>query len=53
MFDRKFYDKVDLSNQMRIIYNAKHRYAVRMKLGVKFLTSLTKLVLEAKPVFVL
>ena len=33
---------------MRVIYNAKHCSAVRLKFGDKFLTSLTKLVLEAK-----
>ena len=33
---------------MRVIYNAKHRYAIRLKFGDKFLTSLTKLVLEVK-----
>ena len=39
---------MDLSFQMRIICNAKHCYAIRLKFGNKFLTSLTKLVLEAK-----
>ena len=39
---------MDLPNGMRIIYNVKHRYVVRMKLGDKFLTSLTKLEFEAK-----
>ena len=33
---------------MRIMYNVKHRYAIPLKLEDKFLTSLTKLVLEAK-----
>ena len=33
---------------MRIIYNAKHHYAICLKFGDKFLTSLTKLVAEAK-----
>ena len=33
---------------MRIIYNLKHRYAMRLKFGEKLLTSLTKIVLEAK-----
>ena len=31
---------------MRIIYSAMHRYAIRSKLGGKFLTSMTKLVLK-------
>ena len=53
MFDKKLYNKVDLSNQIRIIYNAKHRYAVHIKLGVKFLTFLTKLELGSIPVFAL
>ena len=33
---------------MRVMYNVKHRYAIRLKCGDKFLTALTKLVLEAK-----
>ena len=33
---------------MKIIYNVKHRYAIRMKFEDKILTFLTKLVLEAK-----
>ena len=33
---------------MRIIYNVKHRYVIRMKFGDKFLTFLTNLVLETK-----
>ena len=39
---------MDLSIRMRVIYNVKHRYAIRLKFGGKFLTFLTKLVLEAK-----
>ena len=41
----KFYDKMDLPIRMRNIYNIKHRYVNGLKL---FLTSLTKLVLDAK-----
>ena len=33
---------------MRVIYNVKHRYAICLKFGDKFLIPLTKLVLEAK-----
>ena len=33
---------------MRVMYHVKHRYAIRFKLGDKFLTFLTYLVLEAK-----
>ena len=33
---------------MRVIYNVKHRYTIRLKFGEKFSTSLTKLVLKAK-----
>ena len=33
---------------MRVLCNVKHHYAIRLKFGDKFLTSLTKLVLEAK-----
>ena len=35
---------------MRVIYNVKHRYAIRLEFGDKFLTPLTKLVLEAKAI---
>ena len=33
---------------MRVIYIVKHRYIIRLKFEDKFLTSLTKLALEAK-----
>ena len=33
---------------MRAMYFIKHRYAIRLKFEDKFLTSLTKLVLEVK-----
>ena len=39
---------MDLSIRMRVMYNAKHRYGIRLKFGDKFLTSLTKSVLKAK-----
>ena len=39
---------MDLSIRMRVIYNVKHRYEIRLKFGDKFLTSLTKAVLEVK-----
>ena len=43
-----FYDKIDFPIRTRVIYNLKHRYAIRSKFGNKFLTSLFKLVLEVK-----
>ena len=39
---------MDLSIRIKIIYNVKHRYAIRLKSGVKFIAPLTKLVLEEK-----
>ena len=39
---------MDLSIRMRDFYNVKYRDAIRLKFGHEFLTSLTKLVLEAK-----
>ena len=39
---------MDLSIRMRAIYNVQHCHAIRLKFGDKFLTSLTKLVLEPK-----
>ena len=42
----KFYDKMDLSIRMKIINNVRHRYAIRLEFGDKFLTFLTTLVLE-------
>ena len=39
---------MDLSVIIRIVYNVKYRYAIRLKFGDKFLTSLTNLVLQAK-----
>ena len=43
-----FYDKMDLSIQIGIIYNVRHHYAIRLKFGDEFLTFLTKLLLEGK-----
>ena len=37
-----------LSVRMRVMCHVKNRYAIRLKLGDKFLTFLTYLVLEAK-----
>ena len=45
----KFYDKMDLPIRIGIICNMKYRHAIRLRFGDKFLTSLAKLVLEAKP----
>ena len=39
---------MDLPIGMRIIYNVKHRCAIRLKFGDIFLTSLTQLVLRVK-----
>ena len=39
---------MDLSIRIRVMYNVKHRYAICLKFGDKFLTSITKLLLEAK-----
>ena len=39
---------MDLPIRKRIISNVKHRFAIRLKFGGKFLASLIKLVLEAK-----
>ena len=39
---------MDLSVIIRIVYNVKYRYAIRLKFGDKFLTSLTYLVLQVK-----
>ena len=39
---------MDLSIRMRVMHKVKHRYAIHLKFGGKFLTSLTNLVLEAK-----
>ena len=33
---------------MRVIYNVKHRYAIRLEFGDNFLTFLTKIVPKAK-----
>ena len=43
-----FYDEIDLSIRMRIIYNGGYRYTIRSKFGGKFLTFLTKLVFKGK-----
>ena len=37
-----FYDKIDLSSQIRIIYDVKHSYAICLKFGGKLLTFLNK-----------
>ena len=44
----KFHVRMDMTIRVRIIYKVKHRYAIRLKFRDKFLSSLTKLVLEAR-----
>ena len=39
---------MDLSIRMIIIFNVKHRHAIRLKFGDKFLTSLNELVFQLK-----
>ena len=39
---------MNLTIQMRIFNNVKHRYAIRLNIGEGFFTSLTILVLEGK-----
>ena len=43
-----FYYKMDLSIRIRVNYIAKHRYSIPLKVRDKFLTYLSKLVLEVK-----
>ena len=42
----KFGNKMDLTIRMKIIYNVKHRWTIRLKFGDIILTFPTKLVLE-------
>ena len=44
----KFYNKMVLPIQIRIIYKENYCYAILLKFGDKFLASLTKYVLETK-----
>ena len=39
---------MDLPIRIRFIFTAKHRYAIRLKFGDKFVPSVTKLALEVK-----
>ena len=43
-----FYDKMNLSIRIEIIFNVGHCYVIRLKYGDKCLTFLTKLVLKGK-----
>ena len=42
-----------LSNKIKIICDVRHRYAIRLKFGDKFLTFVTNLVPKGKPVLAL
>ena len=44
----KFRDKMDLSIQMRMFINSKHRDTICLKFGDLLFTTLTKLVLKTK-----
>ena len=39
---------MDVSFRMKVMYNVKHRYAIRLKFGGKVLTAITKIMLRAK-----
>ena len=44
----KFYNKMGLSFRVRIIYNVKHCYTIRLKFGDRFLTSFINLATKVK-----
>ena len=46
----KFYDNMELSVQMRVIYNVKHCHVIHLKFGDKVLSFDPKLVVKAKSV---